>query len=54
MTSDDLRERLNNLEEAKHERIYQLGMADGRLEAVRQILADMIAEEQAQGDEHDA
>ena len=54
MTSDDLRERLSNLEAAKHEAIFQLGMADGKLEAVRQILADMIAEEQEQGDEHDA
>ena len=50
MNSDDLRERLSNLEAEKHEAIFQLGMADGKLEAVRQIIADTIAEEKAEDD----
>lgn len=51
MNREDLEQRVRNLEEAEHEAIFALGKATGAKDAVRQILADFISDEQAQGDE---
>jgi hypothetical protein len=51
MTREDLEQRLRNLEEAEHEAIFSLGRATGMKDAVRQILADFLAE--GEGNEKD-
>lgn len=53
MNREDLEQRVANLEEAEHEAIFALGRAVGMKDAVRQILADFLSEEQAQDDDGD-